>query len=425
MRSYLAVVLALLGVSGLQAQTPNPVNLWLVELKWAGTRLTTGTPIKLTNDNGNNSQPSFSPDGRAIVFSATRDTGATARSDIFRIDLATRSETRVTHTPENENSPTVNERGEYIAVRWQPATLFKEFGPWIYNADGTPKQGVLPGPDTTGYYSVLSNGEYALTRPKSKSFTIGLFDANTGRIVDVDSGVPALPAQRVPGRQALTYVQIDSANARHVLRQLDLTSRKITTLGPTLVGRTTHAWVPGHETILMAKGNVLYARTTSDPVWRYVTTFNDPDLRAASAYVVSPQGDKLILTSSKRPTVAALLRDSLEAGHSGAEVATLAINLRAAGRFADMDLTEGSISALGADRTDKKRFADGVAIQQLATTLFPASYRAFDRLGDAQRAAGDSAAAIASYRKSLELNPQSTNAEREAAQATMRKIEGR
>ena len=122
---------------------------------------------------------------------------------------------------------------------------------------------------------------------------------------------------------------------------------------------------------------------------------------------------------------AALLRDSLEAGHSGAEVATLALNLRAAGRFADMDLTEGSISALGADRTDKKRFADGVAIQQLATTLFPTSYRAFDRLGDAQRAAGDSAAAIASYRKSLELNPQSTNAEREAAQATMRKIEGR
>jgi tetratricopeptide (TPR) repeat protein len=154
-------------------------------------------------------------------------------------------------------------------------------------------------------------------------------------------------------------------------------------------------------------------------------SFDHPELRAASAYVVSAQGDKLILTSAKRPSVAALLRDSLEAGHSGAEVATLALNLRAAGRFADMDLSENSISALGTDRIGKKRFADGVAIHQLATTLYANSYRAFDRLGDAQRTAGDSAAAIASYRKSLELNPQATNAEREAAQATTRKIVGR
>jgi dipeptidyl aminopeptidase/acylaminoacyl peptidase len=425
MRTYLPIALALVSASALQAQSPNPVNLWLVELKWSGNRLTTGTPIKLTNDQGNNSQPAFTPDGRAIVFSATRDTGSAARSDIYRIELATRTETRVTRTPENENSPTVNARGEYVAVRWQPATLFKEFGPWIYNADGTPRQGVLPAPDTTGYYTPLPNGNYALTRPKSRSFTIALFDAQTGVIVDVDSGVPALPAQRVPARQAVTYVQIDSANARHVLRQVDLTTRKTTTLGPTLVGRTVHAWVAGHETILMAKGNQLYARTASDPVWRFVVSFDHPELRAASAYVVSAQGDKLILTSAKRPSVAALLRDSLEAGHSGAEVATLALNLRAAGRFADMDLSENSISALGTDRIGKKRFADGVAIHQLATTLYANSYRAFDRLGDAQRTAGDSAAAIASYRKSLELNPQATNAEREAAQATTRKIVGR
>src|SRR5262245_32374610 len=120
MRTYLPFALALVSASALQAQTPNPTNLWLVELKWSGNRLTTGTPIKLTNDNGG-SQPAFTPDGRAIVFSATRDTGSAARSEIYRIDLATRTETRITHTPENENSPTVNERGEYVAVRWNPA----------------------------------------------------------------------------------------------------------------------------------------------------------------------------------------------------------------------------------------------------------------------------------------------------------------
>src|SRR4029079_13730590 len=176
------VLIAGLCASIAGAQTPNPTNLWLVDLKWVGSRLTVGAPVKLTHDDGVNSQPSFTPDGRAIVFSAQRDTGANARSDIYRIDLASRKETRVTHTPENENSPTVNERGEYVAVRWQPATLFKQFGLWVYSADGTPVRGVLRAPDTTGYYTPLPNGDYALTRPKSKTFTLGLFAAKTGAI---------------------------------------------------------------------------------------------------------------------------------------------------------------------------------------------------------------------------------------------------
>jgi hypothetical protein len=406
------------------AQGPNPVNLWVADLRWSGDRLTVGTPVKLTNDHGTNSQPSFTPDGRAIVFSAQRDTGGNARSEIYRIDLATRAETRVTRTPENENSPTVNERGEYVAVRWQPATLFREFGPWVYAADGTPLHSVLRAPDTTGYYTPLPGGNYALTRPKSATFTLGLFDAASGAIVDVDSGLPALPAQRLPGEHALSYVRIDSADARHTIRRLDLRNRRTTTLGPTVVGRTAHVWVPNRGTLLMAKGNTLYARTVSEREWRVVARFDHPDLRNASAYVVSPGGDRLVMTSPKRLAFAVVLRDSLEAGRTGADVAAIMMSLKSSGRLNDVDVTEGPISALGDDRIQRKRFADGIAMHSLATALFPTSYRAFGRLGDAQRAAGDSATAIVSYRKALQVNPRSTDAERAAALAIERKIAG-
>ncbi|MEP6622633.1 MAG: hypothetical protein ABJE47_25150, partial [bacterium] len=343
------------------AQGPNPTNLWVVDLHWSGGRLTAGTPVKLTHDEGSNSQPSFTPDGRAIVFSAQRDTGADARSDIYRIDLKTRAETRVTHTPENENSPTVNARGEYVAVRWLPATLFKEFGPWVYAPDGTPKAGVLRGPDTTGYYTPLDHGNYALTRPKSKTFTLGLFDAKTGAIVDVDSGIPALPAQRIPGEAALSYVRIDTLSAHNTIRRVDLVTRKVTPLGSTLTGRTAHAWVAGHGTLVMAKGSVLYARRAADSTWHEVATFANPELRNASAYVVSPKGDRLILTAPKRLGLATILRDSLEAGRSGADVAAMVLAWRDGGKLGDVDLTEGPISALGDDRIQKKRIADGVA----------------------------------------------------------------
>lgn len=421
MRPHPLAALAILALSSAAAQNPNPVNLWLVPLHWTGNHLSVGAPVKLTHDEGSNSQPSFTPDGRAVVFSAVRDTGPNARSDIYRIDLATRAETRVTHTPENENSPTVNERGEYVAVRWQPATLFKEFGPWVYAADGTPKHGVLRGPDTTGYYTPLPNGDFALTRPKSKTFTLALFDASSGAIVDVDSGLPALPAVKIPGERALSYVRIDTAGAHNVIRRLDLATRTTSTLGPTLVGRTAHAWA-SHQTILMAKGSALYARTARDTTWRVVATFDNPELRSASAYVLSPKGDKLILTSPKRVAFATVLRDSLEAGHSGAEVAAMAIAWRDAGTLKDVDVADGPISALGDDRLQKKRPADAIAMHTLATTLFPQSYRAFARLGDAQRASGDSAAAIGSYKKALALNPRSTDAERAAAAAVEKKL---
>lgn len=425
MRSRLPPLLFALAlpISVAGAQGPNPVNLWLVDLRWNGNRLSVGTPVKLTNDEGNNSQPAFTPDGKAIVFSATRDSGAAARSEIYRIDLATRKETRVTHTPENENSPTVNERGEYVAVRWQPATLFKEFGPWVYAPDGTPKQGVLRGPDTTGYFTPLPNGDYALTRPKAKIFTLGIFNAKTGTITDVDSGLPALPAQRIPGERALSYVRIDSANAHHTIGRVDLDTRKTTTLVPTLVGRTAHAWVAAHRTLLMAKGNVLYARTVgADTAWRAVATFDNTELRNMSAYVVSAQGDRLIVTSAKRFSLTIALRDAIEDGRSISEIVQTVRASHEAGRPLDFDVAEGSLGTLGDERLQKKQPSDALAIHSLATVLFPKSFRAYARLGDAGRATGDSTVANASYRKALELNPRSTEAERNAADQVQRKL---
>jgi hypothetical protein len=318
----------------------------------------------------------------------------------------------------------VNAAGEYVAVRWVPATLFKEYGVWTYASDGTPARGVLRGPDTTGYYTPLGGGNYALTRPKSKSFTLALFDTQSGTITDVDSGVPALPAQLIPGQRALSYVQIDSADAKHTLRRIDLTTKRTNSIGATIVGRTAHTWIPRHNTVLMAKGNVLYARGASESAWRVVARFEDQELRNASAYVVSPDGGKLVLTSPKRLAFAVVLRDSLEAGHTGAAVAAMATRWREAGQLANVDVTENPISALGDDRLQKKRFADAVALHTLATTLFPRSYRAPGRLGDAQRAAGDSTGALASYRKALDLNPRATEADRTAAAAIERKISG-
>ena len=390
------------------AQEANPVDLYVSELRWRDGRLEIGEPARLTRG-GRNTQPSFTPDGRAIVFSGQRG-GPTSQTDIYRIDLATGAETQVTRTPENENTPTVEPNGELVAVRWKPETLFREYGPWVYGPDGVPRRGLLPGPDTVGYYVRVDRGTVALMRPMSR-FRVALFDARSGKTTDVGSPAAPLPPQRVPGARAITYTRTDSSG-HNVIRRVDVATGRTADVAPTVLGRTSHTWTP-RGTLLMGKGNTLYSLDPArDSVWRPVRSFAGPELQNVTAYVVSPRGDRLVFYSSARLPLEVAMRDSLQAGRSAAEVAALARDLARRGSVA---VTEGGVLGLGGEWLAWGKAADAAHIFGVAAELFPRSHRAHARLGDAHRAAGERDRAAAAYRRALELNPRGTDEERAAA----------
>jgi len=74
------------------------------------------------------------------------------------------------------------------------------------------------------------------------------------------------------------------------------------------------------------------------------------------------------------------------------------------------DFREGELNSLGYRLLQSKRSAEAVAIFQLNATVYPTSSNAYDSLGEACRAAGQTELSIRSYRKSLDLDPQNTNA---------------
>lgn len=408
MNRALASAVLLLLAAPAAAQEANPVDLYVSELRWRDGRLEIGEPARLTRG-GRNTQPSFTPDGRAIVFSGQRG-GPTSQTDIYRIDLATGVETQVTRTLENENTPTVEPNGELVAVRWKPETLFREYGPWVYGPDGVPRRGLLPGPDTVGYYARIDRNTVALMRPMSR-FRVALFDARSGKTMDVGSPAAPLPPQRVPGARAITYTRTDSSG-HNVIRRVDVATGRSADVAPTVLGRTSHTWTP-RGTLLMGKGNTLYALDPArDSVWRPVRSFAGPELQNVTAYVVSPRGDRLVIYSSARVPLEVAMRDSLQAGRSAAEVAALARTLAGRGSVA---VTEGGVLGLGGEWLAWGKAADAAQIFGAAADLFPRSHRAHLRLGDAHRAAGERDRAAAAYRRALELNPRGTDEERAAA----------
>lgn len=392
------------------AQAPTPINLYVADVKYENGTVRISNPQKLTGDRGVNSQPSFTPDGKSILFVSRRDT--TGQSDVYKIDLASGVEIQVTKTPENENTPTVTPDGNMMVIRWVPATLFKEWGPWIYK-NGQPMSGVLPGPDTVGYYVRIDSTTFAMMRPKSRP-AVALFDVKKGTMTDYAWPVANLPPQLVPGRHAISFTKTDSLG-RNQIGMLDTKTLRSSPVAPTLVGRVIHTWTRTGF-VLMGKGNSIYALKPGKAAsWRKVAEMKEPDLQSLSTYVLSPRGDKVILIAPLMPTLQQALRDSIQAGRPVADVIR---NLRKGGAtaVAGYDLAEGGILAVADDRATHGTLADAIDIIRFDIELHPTSYGARMALGSALRKSGDMAGSVVAYRKSLDLNPRTSAGEKKDAE---------
>lgn len=71
---------------------------------------------------------------------------------------------------------------------------------------------------------------------------------------------------------------------------------------------------------------------------------------------------------------------------------------------------EGAVNGAGYTLLQAGNLDEAVDIFELNTRLFPEAFNAWDSLGEALMTAGDNAKAITCYQKSLEFNPENTNA---------------
>lgn len=71
---------------------------------------------------------------------------------------------------------------------------------------------------------------------------------------------------------------------------------------------------------------------------------------------------------------------------------------------------ESELDKLGYQLLRERKVKDAIEILKLNAAAYPASYHAYDSLGEAYMINGDDSLAVANYKKSLELNPRNTNA---------------
>ena len=107
--AYCLVLIVVLSVTVL-AQTPSPSpspapppanDIFLIDVTSQNQngRMKLGKPVKITEWDGYNNQPSFLPDGHSLLYTSIR---SDKQADIYRYEIKSGTTTRVTDTKESE-----------------------------------------------------------------------------------------------------------------------------------------------------------------------------------------------------------------------------------------------------------------------------------------------------------------------------------
>lgn len=262
----------------------------------AGGTLTLGTPVNVSRSPGYDNQPSFTPDGRALLFTSIR---GGRQTDVYRWDVATEAVRRLTDTPESEYSPTVTPDGEHISVIRVEADGTQRL--WRFKLDGQQPSIVLKDVKPVGYHAWADADTLALF-VLGQPATLQLADVRTGAAEILMRGI-GRSLQAVPQRATISFVEREPpAKAGNPpilwIRELDPKTKRITPLVQAVTGATEAdcAWTPD-GVLLMAFKGVLYAWRRSLSDWTRVADLESLGLRNVTRLAVNPSGDRIALVA--------------------------------------------------------------------------------------------------------------------------------
>ena len=270
------------------AATAPDTEIFLAPLS-SGSGAVVGAAVNITSSPGYDNQPSFTPDGTAILFTSVR--GGGTQTDIYRYDISSARTARVTSTPESEYSPTVTPDGAHISVIRVEADGTQRL--WRFTIDGRAPELVLTGVKPVGYHAWADNRTLALFVLGSPA-SLQLADTSTGTADVLARGINR-SIQRMPGG-TISFVarSAPGANATLSIRELDPRTKRITPLVDAVAGarEADCAWTPDGM-LVMADKDVLYGWRRGERSWRTLANLSALGLHGVSRIAISPQGDRI------------------------------------------------------------------------------------------------------------------------------------
>ncbi len=287
-RHIALLCVAVLWPAEAKAQPATDIYLGRLALRNGGFEV--GSFRNITDRDGYDNQPHFTPDGTALLYTSIREDG---QADTYRYDLASGAVTRLTRTPESEYSPTVMPGGDAFSVVRVEADSTQRL--WSFDMGGNVRRLVLEDVKPVGYHAWGDENTVALFVLGDPP-TLQLADTRTGRVQVVKSDI-GRSLHRVPGSRAISFLQRRSEEEAWI-EELELATGQATTLVRTLPGSEDYAWTPDGA-ILMGQGPRLFAWRRGEDGWTEVGNLESYGIGEISRIAVSPAGDWIAIVSSR------------------------------------------------------------------------------------------------------------------------------
>lgn len=292
MRQSIGVlVVALVASAGVSAWQRGPAGnpeVFLASLNLDVMPITGGEAENISHNPGYDNQPSFTPDGRAILFTSNRDGKQT---DIYRYDIATKQTTQLTHTTESEYSPVVTPDGKTFSVIRVEADGTQRL--WRFDLDGTHPRLVLTNVKGVGYHAWLDATHLAvfIVGASGQPNTLQLADTTTdsAELIDRDPGHGLALRPGPPGAsRTVTYV-CKTNPAQWMVKEFSVAQKTPTVLTAAVAGSEDLAWDPVYSAgrLFMPKGPKLFVWSPTSP-WHEAGDFTTAGIDRITRLMVNP-----------------------------------------------------------------------------------------------------------------------------------------
>jgi Tol biopolymer transport system component len=276
-----------------KAQLPE-TDIYLSDIKYNHGNFLFSNPVNITNRKGYDNQPSFTPDGKSLLFVSVIDT---TQADVYSYDFYSKKISQVTNTPESEYSPSWSPDKKNISV----VRVDKDTGQRFYNIplNDIKHPRVIRHTDSIGYYCWLNDSMLAM-------FVLG--NAQTLQVLNIYSGEKKLIASDIGRCMKVSY---DKTNFYFVIKQnadewsvfqMDIQSFKLTKVIATLKGNEDFAVMP-EGTFLMGNEGKLYSyKPGSDTDWKPIADFSNT-LKSFYRISLNAKGEKIafVVYNGKKP----------------------------------------------------------------------------------------------------------------------------
>ncbi len=287
-RSVFAVIaVALLMPTGTSGQGAPGFDIFLLSIRERNGVLEFGKAANITDRDGYDNQPSFTPDGRGILYTSNRE----AQTDIYRYYVRTGATRQVTKTnPESEYSAAVVPSGDAFSVVRVESDSTQRL--WQFGMDGGSQRVILTQVKPVGYYAWGDDhtlGLFVLPDSTTPLSTLRLADTRSGRATIIAYNV-GRSVHKIPNQNAISFTH---RVPQLWIKQVDLDTGAVRPMIQLLEGNEFYAWLPD-GTALTAQGSKLFRwNPTSDAGWEETADLADAGIDGISRLATSPEGDWL------------------------------------------------------------------------------------------------------------------------------------